>query len=157
MVFQFLKDLWSPEAGRKAMRASYEKHYKLALSNNMEPITCALYGALASRYKVRGKFVSEQIHMIEILPFAMMEPHEGRECLADYVLMQEIPDQIDFTKLRTSINMAFRQRMGENSADAYNLVVTSIPYLRGSGIQWFAWLDDENIKQLESDVKRELG
>ena len=157
MAFGFLKGLWGPEAGRKAMRSSYDKHYKLALANNLEPIACGLYGALASRYKLRSRFISEQVHMVEISPFAMMRPDEGRDHLADYVLFQEIPNEIDFAKLRTAINVALRQRQGDISTDAYNLLVASIPYLQGSGIQWFSWLDDDNIRQLEEDAKRELG
>jgi hypothetical protein len=80
MIFNFFKKAFGPEAGRNALRVSYDEHYKLALSGGRNPIICGLYGALCSRYRLRGKFVSELVHMLEIAPFAMMDQQDGKEC-----------------------------------------------------------------------------
>ena len=94
MVFGFVKNMFGPEAGRKAMYASYDKHYQIAASQGQDdPIYFALYSALGSRYKLRGRFISEIIHTVELAPFMMMNRELGRECIADYALVQEIPDQ----------------------------------------------------------------
>lgn len=73
MVFSFLKFLNSPDAGYRAIRASYDKHFQLAEHNGIEPVSMGLFGALGSRYKLRGVFVSDPAHMVEIAPFLMME------------------------------------------------------------------------------------
>jgi len=155
MVFKLFSYLSSPEAGRKALNGSYEKHYKFALKQGIEPISYALLGTLVSRYKLRRRYVSEQIHVVEITPFMMMETEEGRERLIDYILYDEIPQHIDYEDLKDSINKAFRKKKDETAEEAYALVVTSLPHLRGAGIQWFSWLDEKNVKKLEKDVKRE--
>jgi len=123
MIFDFIKNAFGPDAGRKAMRASYEKHYQLAISNGMEPIACALYGALSSRYKLRRRFISELVHMVEISPFAMMDQQDGQERLADYVLSQEIPEQIDLSETRIAINKVLRERTGAGADEAHHRII----------------------------------
>ena len=154
MAFGFLKELFSPEAGFRAIEASYEKHYALAANQNIEPVSWGLYGALGVRYKIRRQFVSEPVHMIEIVPFLMMGQQERVRALADYIMLIEIPHKIDIERVKLQINDAFRNRSGELATDAYDLLVQSVPYSRGMPIRWLAWLDEQNVEQLNEDFER---
>ena len=156
MVFGFLKSLIGPEGGYRAIQASYDKHYSLALKQRIEPVSMGLFGALGSRYKLRGKFINDMVHMVEIVPFMMMDDHVRVEALADYLMADEIPDQIDIGRLKDRINNAFRNSNAESAEDSYKLLIASMPYLQGSGIRWFAWLDTENSEKLRQDCLKEM-
>ena len=154
MALSFIKDLFGVEGGYRAVKASYDKHYAIAVKQGIEPISIALFGALGSRYKLRRKFKSDQIHMLEIVPFAMMGYDVRLETLADYLMLDEIPAKIDESRLRGRINDALRTRDGEFADDAYELLVASLPYLEGTGIRWLAWVDDANAQQLREDFEK---
>ena len=141
------------------MRASYDKHYRLAISQGMEdPILVALYGAMCTRYQLCGKFVSEQHHMAEVWPFRMMEQQEGKEHLANYVLAQEIPGQIDLRQTRAAINRVLRERYGSNADERYEPFVglLGLLLLEDAEIEWWELLDTDVASQLEADAEREL-
>jgi hypothetical protein len=51
-----------------------------------------------------------------------------------------------------SINSVLREkRESGSSADAYSLLLASLPYLEGSGIYWFGWLDEDVTQQIRKD------
>jgi hypothetical protein len=165
------------QSGREAMYASYDKHYQVAESQGRdEPIYFALYGALCTCYKFRGKFISEAVHTVELAPFFMMDRALGRECIADYALVQEIPGGIDnlpntihnlsaiqgaliakdLGKLKVAINMALRQKSGPKAEDYYRLIVVSLPFLTTDvGILWTRWLDDDVVQKMIADVDQD--
>jgi hypothetical protein len=155
VVFGFLKGLGGPEGGYRAIQASYDKHYSLALKQRIEPVSMGLFGALGSRYKLRGKFINDMVHMLEVAPFMMMDEVGRVRLLADYVLADEIPDQIDIQSLRDSINRAVRHPNGESGKTAYELLVSSVPFLVNAPIRWVDWLDEENRESLAEAFQRE--
>jgi hypothetical protein len=146
VVFGFLKNLNSPEAGYRAIRASYEKHYRLAQNNGIEPVSMGLFGALGSRYKLRGLFVSEVVHMMEIAPFMMMDDFARVKDLADYLMADEIPDRIDITQVRDSINDAITTTPPDN--DAFQMLAAAEPYLANFPIRWVHWLTEASRSRL---------
>lgn len=148
MVFGFLKSLGSPEGGYRAIQASYDKHYKLALNQGIEPVSMGLIGALGSRYKLRRKFISDFVHMVEIAPFMLMGADIRVTTLADYLMLDEIPDRIDATSLWAGINQAIRASSPGEETGAYDLIVSSMPLLVNAPIRWVEWLDEDNRESL---------
>ena len=146
MVLSFLKGLNSPEAGYRAIRASYDKHYRLAQSNGIEPVSMGLFGALGSRYKLRRLFVNDIVHMMEIAPFMMMDDFARVKDLADYLMADEIPDRIDVTQVKDSINEAICTTLPDN--DAFQMLAAAEPYLSDLPIRWIGWLTEANRKRL---------
>ncbi len=84
---------------RDAMRESYQKHHDLArkglLPAAVEPHYAGLYGALGSRYRLRGLLprdvTRDVILRSELAPFLAMSEEDAVEALAEYVLWQERP------------------------------------------------------------------
>ena len=146
MVFGFLKRLYSPEGGYDAINASYQKHFRLAESQRIEPVSMGLFGALGSRYKLRGKFVSDMVHMVEVAPFMLIDERTRVRALANYLMADEIPDQIDQHAVREIINDAILS--GKTGDDAYDLIVSSMPHLPNLPIRWVDWLNDKNKERL---------
>ena len=155
MVFGFLKSLNSPEAGYRAIRASYDKHYRLAQSNGIEPMSMGLFGALGSRYKLRGCFVNDMVHMMEIAPFMMMDDFARVKDLADYLMADEIPDRIDVTQVRDSINEAIESAPTGN--DAFQMLAAAEPYLSDLPIRWVSWLTEANRRRLHDAYLADLA
>ena len=146
MVLNFLKSLNSPEAGYRAIRASYDKHYRLAQNNGIEPVSMGLFGALGSRYKLRRVFVNEMVHMMEIAPFMMMDDFVRVKDLADYLMAAEIPDRINVTQVKDSINDAIRTASPDD--DAFQMLAAAEPYLSDLPIRWVGWLTEANRQRL---------
>lgn len=155
MVFGFLKGLAGPEGGYRAIQSSYDKHYKLAQKQRIEPISIGLFGALGSRYKLRGIFINDMVHMLEIAPFMMMSDSSRVRKLADYIMADEIPDQIDVECLRDSINYALKYPEGDSGKTAYELLVSAVPFLVNAPIRWVEWLDEENREALAEAFQKE--
>lgn len=146
MVFGFLDRLLGPDAGLKAVQASYDKHYRLGERHGIEPVSTGLYGALASRYKMRRKFISEPIHMVEIAPFALMGEAVRVERLANYLFLDEIPDRIDLPSVQSSINNAIST--GQRGNPPFDLIAAYVQELPVLPIRWVDWLNDANKQKL---------
>lgn len=147
MVFGLLRGLNTPEAGYRAIQASYDKHHRLAERQRIEPVSMGLFGALGSRYKLRGVFVSDMVHMIEVAPFLMMKEPERVQSLADYLMADEIPDQVDVHGLKKAINDAISS--AEPDSSAFELVVSAQPHFSDLPIRWIAWLTEATCDRLE--------
>jgi hypothetical protein len=98
---------------REAMRESYEKHVRLAQQGQIgagdSPHACGLYGALGTRYIVRGTPKPEVFLWSELAPFLAMREDIGLKALLEYVLYQEYPPgNADVAWLRQAINSALR-------------------------------------------------
>lgn len=81
---------------REAMRESYAKHVQVArqgkagVSNIDDAHYIGLFGALGSRYRVRGLPANESKIMAELAPFCAMKNEQmAVEMLAEYVMYQE--------------------------------------------------------------------
>jgi hypothetical protein len=101
MRFWYLmKNRNNAEGIREAMRMSYDKHLNLAIEGKMHSFTptppewLPLYGALSTRYVVRGvpidNVIAEQLIWADLLPFLYLEQDIAREALAEYVVYKEI-------------------------------------------------------------------
>ena len=99
---------------REAMRESYAKHVqmarqgKIAMGDTDSPHVIGLYGALGSRYRVRGLPVIETLIWGELAPFLAMKEQQAIEALAEYVLFQERPSDARVAWLKGQVNMALR-------------------------------------------------
>lgn len=100
---------------REAMHESYAKHVQVArqgkagVANIDDAHYVGLYGALGSRYRVRGHAVSEAEIMAELAPFcAMGNEQQAIEALAEYVLYQEGRSEARIEWLSWCINSALQ-------------------------------------------------
>lgn len=92
---------------RESMRNSYKKHTKLARQSGMDdPHAVGLYGALGSRYKVRGLPVVEVVMWAELSPFLAMKESDAIDAIAEYAVYQEGSSDVRKEWLRTLINNA---------------------------------------------------
>jgi hypothetical protein len=105
-----------PEECRNAMRRSYQKHYDLA-RRGLAPTTsdahqAALFGALGTRYKLRGVLRHSDFPDVvlwpELAPFLLMSQQDAVEALAEYVLWQERPSTARTEWLARKVNEALR-------------------------------------------------
>jgi len=110
--FNLFKNINSAEGAREAMRLSYKKHLDLARQGKIpsahNPCHTGLYGALGSRYKMRGMPVTEIVLWSELVPFLLMKETEATEALAEYVVYQEKPEEANISWLKKLINTALR-------------------------------------------------
>ena len=152
MLFRLRKGL-PPEISREEMRNHYERERAHAVEKKNEPITAAMLSSLAHRYHLRKIYISDVIHRAEISPFAMMVEWEGRERLIDYLLFREgLSSNID--DARQAINRAFRDRIGVNALDSYQIILALLPFMKTANIWWFDWLDDDVLSQISADATR---
>jgi len=92
--FKRLINLNNIEGCHEAMRASYQKHRKLAEKEkiptaDLSPHQVGLFGALGTRYKVCREPISEASLMGELVPFFLMEEGISIEALAEYAALRE--------------------------------------------------------------------
>jgi hypothetical protein len=142
--------LTGPDGCRAAMRASYEKHVRLAQEGEFptddSPHACGLYGALGSRYIVGGQPKSETFLWGELAPFLAMTEKTGLRALVEYVVYQEyLPESTDAPWLRQEINSALRsctneQWLGLAAAGLMNQVT------------WSAFLEPDTQKRIERAI-----
>lgn len=107
------------EGIREAMRMSYDKHFDLVRSGQL-PANGAphhhigLFGALGTRYQLRGVGVTEIVIWGSLAPFLAMSAKEGVNALAEYVVLQERPVDAKRAWLCVAINRALRRNLDEN-------------------------------------------
>ena len=112
----FLTKLFGGADGiREAMRESYAKHVLLARERAASdpPHAVGLYGALASRYHTRFKSAAELDIWVELIPFLEMPEGEAVELLAEYVVLQEMPQPARVYDLSDGINRVFESGLNE--------------------------------------------
>ena len=93
---------------RDAMTKSYHRHIRklqgYPKSDGTTLHQASLYGALASRYMVGFKNVSEAAIWAELTPFLTLDPDDGLIALAEYVVYKEMPTKADVELLTRHIN-----------------------------------------------------
>jgi hypothetical protein len=111
-LWDLLKNINNAEGIREAMRMSYNKHFKLAMNgkiplNNTTPHRIALYGALASRFRLSGvpvdNVTAEALIWADLLPFLYLDQHTACEALAEYVVYKEMPKDAKISWLTTLV------------------------------------------------------
>lgn len=94
---------------RDAMTRSYHKHVRELQGRQLPGGTslheAALYGALASRYIVSFQSAPEAVIWMELAPFTKLEPQQGLDALAEYVVYKEMPAKADTVMLAKSIRL----------------------------------------------------
>jgi len=80
---------------RDAMTKSYHRHVAKfrgqVLPDDTSLHQVGLYGALATRYMVRFQPVLEVVLWAELVPFVNLNPDDGLEALAEYIVYKETP------------------------------------------------------------------
>jgi hypothetical protein len=109
---KLLRVAGSPEGCRESTRLSYDQHLQGALKGKAQtgdrPGHVALYGALASWYKVRGTAVREVLLWGELAPFLLIPEASAREAIAEYTVYLETPAEARRDWLATLINDGLR-------------------------------------------------
>jgi hypothetical protein len=157
-LLRMMRTAGTPEGSRERCRLSYDKHLRLALKGagvkGDPPHHTALYGALASWYKVRGVDVPEVSIWGELAPFLLITPEgTAREALAEYSLYLEEREgwwgQVSVgtraTWLRELINGALRTAPSPNSMAVAGLM---------NQVAWCDLLDLDVREPLDREVGR---
>ena len=143
----------TPEISREEMRTLYEQGHRRAVKKGQDPISSTMLSLLSNRYTLRRIYISEPIHRAEIVPFAMMEEHEGKERLIDYLMVREGLLAM-MSDLKLSINRAFRDQIGVNAANSYETLLALQPFIRTANIWWLDWLAADVRGEFERDSER---
>lgn len=102
----------TPEGCRESTRLSYDQHFQAASNAKAQhddrPGHVALYGALASWYKVRGAAVREAWLWAELAPFLVVPEAVAREAIAEYTVYLETPTEAKRDWLGGIINDGLR-------------------------------------------------
>jgi hypothetical protein len=136
-----LKNINNAEGIRESMRMSYDKHFRLAIEgkiplNRGTPHQTALYGALGSRYLVRGvpvdSVIAEALIWTDLLPFFYLDQHTAREALAEYVVYKEMPKDANISWLTTLVQKGC-QVGKDNHQEEYDTFMT---VAKANGVVW---------------------
>lgn len=154
-----------PDGIREAMRASYEKHYQIALreppSVDNSPHASGLYGALGTRYLVTGKLTDKLSLMAEVAPFLSMNEAEGQQMLTEYVVYQEQPQGAHVDQLRAALNsvvsLLIRQQTDTFRAGMLYCVVNGLL----NNVRWAELLNTSSreaiLREAEAFARRMQG
>jgi hypothetical protein len=151
----------APEGSREATRLSYDQHLEDALKGkgpqDDPPRHRALYGALATWYKVRGLRVSEVSIWGELAPFLLLPEAVAREALAEYTLYLEEREGwfgrgsagTRVMWLRELINAALR-RAPTGGGSPRSMAILAVM----NRVAWYDLLDPEVKAPLDQEVAR---
>jgi len=139
-----IKKLFGGAAGiRESMRESYAKHYRMAsrgIGTDETPHVAGLYGALGSRYKVSGRNIPEPQLFAELVPFLWMPEAQAIDMLAEYIVLQELPQQANTRLLSEAINIAL------HSLDEDRLMMATAALINGA--PWCLLLDRDVVEHV---------
>lgn len=149
-----------PERCREAMRQSYQKHYDLARSGlappTSDPHHAGLFGALGTRYKVRGVLrytgFPDVVLWPELAPFFLMSQQDAVEALAEYVLWQERPSAARTEWLARKINDALHTNPSSENSPRH---LASAAFI--NQVKWSDLLDPENRTTLSREAEQLSG
>ncbi len=135
---------------REAMQLTYANHVadidsgKIQVSDRSEAHVFGLYGALSTRYWVRGGTRTEAQLMMELAPFcAMTDKKAAIAMLAEYAVFQERPADAEVGVLRTVLNATAE---GIWDAPWLQATVQGIAF----GADWARLLDPDTIYVLRA-------
>jgi len=161
LFWRLMRTSGTPEGCRQSTRLSYDQHLRGALKGRglkgEPPHHVALYGALASWYKVRGLRISEVSIWGELAPFLLVPEDTAREALVEYTLYLEDREGwweqgsagTRVTWLRDVINGALR------TAPAAGESPTSMAFLGAMNrVAWYDLLDPDVREPLGQEVLR---
>ena len=163
LMFNFLKNLGSPESGEKAIRKVYDAALDPAEEDWRKRNFAALQEAMTLRYKLRRKFISDATHLVEVAPFALMDeskPGSGIRNLVQYLLLQEIPGKmnpglLDIMKSRIESSILDAEFPSTNTTHTVYIVMVSLfPYVEPSDIFWSKFIDPFVFSKLIDDAMR---
>ena len=139
------------------MRQSYQKHYDLARRGaaltTSDAHQAGLFGALGTRYKLRGVLRSpgfpDVVLWPELAPFLLMSRQDAVEALAEYVLWQERPSTARTEWLARKINDALRTKPSNEDSPRHFAWTAFINQVR-----WCELLDPHNRKALSREAEQ---
>jgi hypothetical protein len=151
----------TPEGARESTRLSYDQHLRGALKGrgpkDEPPHHAALYGVLASWYKVRGLRVPEVSIWGEVAPFLLVPEAMAREAIAEYTLYLEEREgwwgagsvATRVTWLAGLINSALRTWPSGNESPGSLALLGAM-----NGVAWYDLLDPDVRAPLDKEVAR---
>lgn len=149
--------LGGSESIRTAMRKSYEQHRVMA-ENGHAPISepphhLGLFGALGTRYKVRGLLprhgLPEVVLWPELSPFLLMPEGQAVEALAEYIVWQECRHEAKTEWLREAVNQALRRRPDDEVAPFREIAADAVL----TGVGWLELLERDVHDRLTREAR----
>ena len=119
--WNLIRNLNNADGIREAMRMSFDKHYRLAIEGNIgqgdvQTLHAALFGALASRFRVSGVPNNDLMQMlvwVDLGPFLWLDSSLAREALAEYVVYKERPADARIAWLEAVVTQGCEKGSGE--------------------------------------------
>ena len=151
----------TPEGCRESTRISYDQHLRGALKSKRKtediPHHTALYGALASWYKIRRQPIREVVLWAELAPFLLLPQKEAREAIAEYTLyLEDVVEHryanetgIKIEWLSQLINGVLRAAPA-GEASLHSMATVGIM----NGAAWYHLLDADVKAQLEAEADK---
>jgi hypothetical protein len=120
------------------------------------PHNAGLYGALCTRYMVRGTPRPELLLWAELAPFLAMSEDTAAEALAEYAVYQERPADAKTEWLAEAINLALRNAAPNLQESPAAMATMGLM----NGATWSALLDADNrcmLTELGNRIVSGLG
>lgn len=152
------KDLLLSPGGPRGTRESVRQQFKRSLSGSMQETQvqrriAATFDTLNLRYRVVKKTYSQDITILESLPFGYLDnDFETERTLAEYVVYQEHPHDADREFVEGAIWEAFGRLMAADDEDALNAKTNlrkAFPNLQEQ-VLWAGWIDLQSISFKET-------
>lgn len=167
-MFDFIKKIGSPESGEKAIEAVYRSFYDATTGDLDEKNYAGLLGTMVNRYRLRQKFVGNEHHQFEVIPFALMDmrcssatektKRSGLRNLTQYLLVQEIPQRMNpnlldmmKVKIELSLQQCSLDETDENNT-LYFLMLTLSPLVDPDRIEWIRFINRMVFNKLNDDA-----
>lgn len=167
-MFNFIKKIGSSESGERAIEAVYQSFFDATPGDWDEKNFAGLLGTMAQRYRLRRKFVGNEHHQFEVIPFALMDirlssegekaERSGLRNLTQYLLLQEIPQRMNANlldmmkaKIELSLQQSSFDETDENNA-LYFLMLTLFPFVDPDKVEWIKFINRAVLSKLIDDA-----
>jgi hypothetical protein len=127
-----------------------------------------LLGTMTQRYTLRGKFVGNEHHQFEVIPFALMDmrsssataktDRSGLRNLTQYLLVQEIPQRMNpnlLDMMKAKIELSLQQCSFDETDDNntfYFLLLTLFPFVDPDRVEWISFINRMVLDRLVDDA-----
>jgi hypothetical protein len=172
IVYMFKSRSSDPESGEAAIEKTYQAIFDATPGDWSEKNYAGLLGTMVQRYRLNNKFVGNEHHQFEVIPFALMDTEinldkntfdrRGFDNLCKYITLQENSHQmnslqIDMMRARIelSIQSQFRFDENDNKNDVhplYYLMLSLSPFVDPDRIFWAKIVNEFILEKIAIDT-----
>lgn len=172
VVYMFKNGSSDPESGEAAIEKTYQAIFDATPGDWSEKNYAGLLGAMVQRYRLSNKFVGNEHHQFEVIPFALMDDEinfakkisdrKGLNNLSKYLLLQENPHKMDsflIDMMRAKIELSIQQHFKFDDDDMkdeihplYYLMLSLSPFVDPDRVFWAKIINEFILEKIAIDA-----